>query len=159
MKKYSHETAVGLFALIGLLCIAYMTVKLGKISLFDDDCHALRARFDTVSGLRVGNPVEMFGLEIGRVSDLTLDQENQWAVVEMRIKNNIKVFDDAIASIKTAGLIGDKYISIDPGGSGAVLKNGGTITETESPTDIGDLIGKYAFSGPNGINANEGERP
>ncbi|MFQ5484873.1 MAG: MlaD family protein, partial [Desulfobacterales bacterium] len=86
---------------------------------------------------------------IGRVAGFMMDQENQMAVVESKIKKGLKIYDDAIASIKTAGLIGDKYIGIDPGGGGNLLKPGETITETESPIDIGELIGKYAFGNVN----------
>jgi phospholipid/cholesterol/gamma-HCH transport system substrate-binding protein len=145
MKKYSNETIVGIFVILGLLCVGYMTVKLGNVSLFGDDTYPLYARFNSVTGLRVGNPVEMLGMEIGRVAGFRMDQENQVAVVELKIKTDIKVYDDAIASIKTAGLIGDKYVSIDAGGSDELLKPGDTITDTESPVDIGDLISKYAF--------------
>ena len=74
-----------------------------------------------------------------------MDQENQKAVVEMKIKKGIKIYDDAIASIKTEGLMGDQYISIDPGGSGTLLVAHGTITETQAPVDIAGLISKYAF--------------
>ncbi len=136
---------VGFFVLIGLLCIGYMTVKLGNVSLFGDDSYHLYARFNSVSGLKVGNPIEMFGMEIGSVADFQLDQENLSAIVKLRIRKDIKVYDDAIASIKTAGLIGDKYVGLDPGGADEMLKPGQTITETESPADIGDLISKYAF--------------
>jgi phospholipid/cholesterol/gamma-HCH transport system substrate-binding protein len=145
MKKYSNETIVGIFVILGLLCVGYMTVKLGNVSLFGDDTYHLYARFNSVTGLRVGNPVEMLGMGIGRVAGFRMDQENQVAVVELKIKRDIKVYDDAIASIKTAGLIGDKYVSIDAGGSDELLKPGDTITDTESPVDIGDLISKYAF--------------
>ena len=145
MKKYSNETIAGIFVVIGLLCIGYMAVQLGNISIFGDDAYSLHARFTSVSGLRVGNPVQMVGMEIGRVSEFEMDQENQLAVVTLKIKNGIGIYDDAIASIKTAGLIGDKYVSIDAGGGGDLLKNGDTITETEAPADIGDLISKYAF--------------
>ena len=145
MKKYSNETIAGIFVIIGLLCLGYMTVQLGNVSIFGDDSYSLYARFTTVSGLRVGNPVEMLGMEIGRISEFKMDQEDQLAVVELKIKNGIKIYDDAIASIKTAGLIGDKYVSIDAGGGGDLLKQGDTIIETEAPADIGDLISKYAF--------------
>ena len=87
----------------------------------------------------------MLGLEIGRVERLTLDQKDQLAVVELRIRKGIKIYGDAIASIKTEGLIGDNYVSIDPGGSEEVLKPGGTIADTEAPIDLRELIGKYAF--------------
>ena len=145
MKKYSNETIAGIFVVIGLLCLGYMTVQLGNVSIFGDDSYSLYARFTSVSGLRVGNPVEMLGMEIGKVSRFKMDQEEQLAVVELKIKNVIDVYDDAIASIKTAGLIGDKYVSIDAGGGGDLLKQGDTIIETEAPADIGDLISKYAF--------------
>lgn len=145
MKKYSNETIAGIFVVIGLICLGYMTVQLGNVSIFGEDSYSLYARFTSVSGLRVGNPVEMLGMEIGKVSRFKMDQEEQLAAVELKIKNGIKIYDDAIASIKTAGLIGDKYVSIDAGGGGDLLKQGDTIIETEAPADIGDLISKYAF--------------
>lgn len=146
MKKYAMETAVGIFVVIGLLCVGYMTVKLGNVGLIGDSSYSLFARFTSVNGLRDGSAVQMLGLEIGRVERLTMDQEEQLAVVEFRIKKGIKIYDDAIASIKTEGLIGDRYVSIDPGGgSDELLEPGGIITETEAPTDIQELISKYAF--------------
>ena len=145
MKKYATETTVGIFLVFGLLCIAYMTVKLGHVSLLGDNTYSLFARFTTVSGLRAGSPVDMLGIEVGRVGRLTMDQKDQKAVVEIRIQKDIKVYDDAIASIKTEGLIGDMFLSIDPGGAGKLLGPGGTITETQPAVDLVDLIGKYAF--------------
>jgi phospholipid/cholesterol/gamma-HCH transport system substrate-binding protein len=145
MKKYAMETTVGIFLVFGLLCVGYMTVKLGHVSLLGDNAYSLFARFTTVSGLRAGSPVNMLGIEVGRVGRLTMDQKDQKAVVEIRIQNDIKVYDDAIASIKTEGLIGDMFLSIDPGGSGKLLAPGGTITETQAAVDITDLISKYAF--------------
>jgi phospholipid/cholesterol/gamma-HCH transport system substrate-binding protein len=146
MKKYAMETMVGIFVVIGLLCVGYMTVKLGNVGLIGDSSYPLLARFTKVNGLRDGSAVFMLGLEIGRVERLTMDQEEQVAVVEFRIKKGIKIYDDAIASIKTEGLIGDRYVSIDPGGgSDELLEPGGIITETEAPTDIQELISKYAF--------------
>jgi phospholipid/cholesterol/gamma-HCH transport system substrate-binding protein len=145
MKKYSVETVVGVFVVIGLLCVAYMTVKLGKVSLFGDNYYSLYARFSSASGLREGSPVEIDGIEVGRVARMTLDQEKQLALITMKIRNDVKVYDDASAAIKTAGLIGDKFVKIDPGGGGEILKPEGTITETTTPADIEDLISKYAF--------------
>ena len=145
MKKYHHETMAGLFVLIGLICVGYLTVKLGNVHLWGSDSYPLYARFNSVSGLRIGNSIEMLGLEIGEIAGFTMDQEKSVVVAELRIRKPIKVYDDAIASIKTAGLIGDKYVSIDPGGAGQLLKPGGMITQTESPPDLGELIGKYAF--------------
>jgi phospholipid/cholesterol/gamma-HCH transport system substrate-binding protein len=145
MKKYSKETVVGIFVVIGLFCIGYMTVKLGKVGFFGDSTYSLYAKFNTVTGLRVGNPVNMLGLEIGRVEKFSMDQENQVVQIQFKINKGIEIFDDAIASIKTEGLIGDKYVAIDPGGGGDLLANGDTITDTNSPTDIMDLVSKYAF--------------
>jgi len=145
MKKYAMETTVGIFLVFGLLCIGYMTVKLGHVSLLGDNTYSLFARFTTVSGLRAGSPVDMLGIEVGRVGRLTMDQKDQKAVVEIKIQKDIRVYDDAIVSIKTEGLIGDMFLSIDPGGAGKLLGPGGTITETQPAVDIVDLIGKYAF--------------
>lgn len=145
MKRYAMETAIGVFVLVGLFCVGYMTVKLGKVSLFGDTSYPLVARFTSVSGLRVGSSVAMFGIEIGRVERLTMDQDKQMAMVELQIQKGVKIYDDAIASIRTEGLIGDRYVSIDPGGGGDALKPGGIIIETQPPVDISELIGKYAF--------------
>ncbi len=145
MRKYRYETVAGIFVLMGLVCVGYMTVKLGRVKLLGDDSYPLYARFNSVSGLRAGNPVEMLGIQIGEVADFRLDQEKQVVMVEFKIKGGIKVYEDAIASIKTSGLIGDRYVSLDAGGSGSILKSGGVITQTESPIDLSDLIGKYAF--------------
>lgn len=145
MKKNRYETIAGIFVLIGLVCVGYMTVKLGKVRLWGNDSYPLYARFNSVSGLRAGNTVEMLGIQIGEVANFKLDQEKQVVIVEFKINEGIKVYDDAIASIKTSGLIGDRYVSLDAGGGGLILKPGGVITQTESPPDLSDLIGKYAF--------------
>jgi phospholipid/cholesterol/gamma-HCH transport system substrate-binding protein len=145
MKKYSKETVVGIFVVIGLFCIGYMTVKLGNVGFLGDNTYSLFGNFNSVTGLREGNPVNMLGLEIGNVYKFTMDQENQVVKIEFKINKGIEIFDDAIASIKTEGLIGDKFVAIDPGGGGDLLADGDTITDTNAPTDIMDLISKYAF--------------
>jgi len=136
---------VGIFVIFGLICIGYMTVKLGHVSLFGDDSYSLKARFTSVTGLRPGSPVYIWGIEVGKVEKITMDQKEQKAVVEVKIKKGIVVYDDAIASIKTEGLIGDKYLNIDPGGSGDPLGNGGIITDTQPAVEVADLISKYVF--------------
>lgn len=145
MKRYTLETAVGVFVAIGLLCVGYMTIKLGKVTLLSGDYYSLHARFSSVSGLRAGSSIEIDGIEVGQVERLSIDQEKQMALVELKINKDIRIYDDASASIKTAGLIGDKYVKIDPGGGGDVLKPGGMITETSSPLDIEDMVSKYIF--------------
>jgi phospholipid/cholesterol/gamma-HCH transport system substrate-binding protein len=145
MKKYSMETIVGIFVAAGLLCVGYMAVKLGNFSFFGEDLHVLYARFSSVSGLKVGSPVEIFGIQVGSVQKIEMDPEKEMALVQIGIKKGIKVYEDASASIRTAGLIGDTFIKVDPGGSGELLKSGGVITETLPAVDLGDLIGRYAF--------------
>lgn len=145
MKKYSIETMVGIFIVIGLICVGYMTIKLGKVSLFGEDTYLLYARFVSVSGLRVGSAVEIYGIQVGSVTSLSIDSEKQMGVVGIKVNKETKVYDDAAATIKSSGLIGDKYVKIDPGGSGEILKPRGIITQTSVPADVEDLIGKYAF--------------
>lgn len=145
MQKYTMETTVGVFIVIGLLLIGFMTLNLGHVSLFGDNAYPLSARFNSVTGLRSGSPVYMLGIKVGKVGRLTMDQDAQQAAVEIRIQKGLRIYDDAIASIKTEGLIGDRYLSIDPGGAGTLLEPGGTITETQPALDIADLISKYAF--------------
>lgn len=145
MKKYSLETTVGIFLVFGLLALGYMAVKLGDLALFGDKGYPLLARFTTVTGLRVGSPIYISGIRVGRVEELSFDQENNRALVKLWIHAGIKIYDDAIASIKTEGLIGDMHLSIDPGGGGDILKAGGVITETQPPLDIAEIVSKYAF--------------
>lgn len=145
MKKYEIETIVGIFVFLGILLIGYMTVKLGNVSFLEDDSYPVEAKFVSVTGLRIDSPVKVLGIEVGKVEKITMDQENQKAVVKIKITKGIKIYDDAIASIKTEGLMGDKYISIDAGGGGSLIKANGTITETQAPVDIESIISKYAF--------------
>ncbi len=149
MTNNSRETAVGLFVLLGLLCLAYLTIKLGRMELFTHQGFELSARFDSASGLRAGADVELAGVPVGRVVSIQLDPDpmRSQAIVKMRIDKDLQLSDDSMATIKTAGLIGDKYISLSRGGSDKNIAPGGEITETESPMDLESLIGKYAFGG------------
>ena len=145
MKKISVETMVGVFVLIGLICVSYLTIKLGKMEWFGDESYLLHARFDSVSGLKTGAQVDLAGVEVGQVADIRLDTERQMAIVDMKIKKGVTLTDDVIASVKTAGLIGDKFIRLTPGGSERILNSGDMINDTESALDIEDLVSKYVF--------------
>ena len=147
MKKASIETAVGVFVFIGILCVGYLTVKLGKMELLGKDYYFLQAQFQSVSGLKVGASVEMAGVPIGKVEAISLDTDELTARVRLKIQSGVIVTDDTIASVKTAGLIGDKYIKLSPGGSDIVLQSGDTLIETESALDLEELISKYVFGG------------
>ena len=96
-----------------------------------------------MGGLKAGSTVEIAGVEIGRVDGITLSDYQ--ARVIMSIKANVKLQEDSIASIKTRGLIGEKYIRINPGGSEKLIKPNGRITEVEPPVDIEELLSKYVF--------------
>ncbi len=142
---FSKEAAVGFFVLVGLVCLAYLTVKLGRMEVFNSEGYTVYASFNSVSGLRPGAEVEIAGVRVGRVKAIRLDDERPRAVVELQLNKGIHLTDDVIASVKTSGLIGDKYISLAPGGSGTELGNGDEITDTESAVDIEELISKYVF--------------
>ncbi len=145
MKKSSIEMMVGIFVLIGALCVGYLTIKLGKMEMFGDDYYTVKARFESVAGLKTGADVEIAGVLIGKVQSIALSHELQIALVELNIKKEFVLTDDVMASVKTSGLIGDKYIQLIPGGSEIILKSGDLITETESSLDIEELISKYVF--------------
>jgi phospholipid/cholesterol/gamma-HCH transport system substrate-binding protein len=145
MRKGSVEIAVGVFVLVGLICVGYLAIRLGQLELMGGNYYALNARFASVSGLTRGAQVEMAGVEIGQVDDITLDPVTQAALVTLKILKTVEVSDDVIASVKTSGLIGDKYIKLSPGGSEDLLQSGAFITETESAVDIEELISKYVF--------------
>lgn len=147
MEKRRIEAGVGIFVIIGILCVGYLTIKLGKMQWFGNDTYFISARFESVSGLKTGAYVEMAGVQIGLVDTISLEQKSKVALVKMKIKREITLSDDVIASIATSGLIGDKYIKLSPGGSEQILKPGDMITETESAVNLEELIGKYVFGG------------
>jgi phospholipid/cholesterol/gamma-HCH transport system substrate-binding protein len=145
MRKDSVELGVGIFVLIGILCVGYLTVRLGKMQILGDNYYTLSARFQSVTGLKTGSQVEIAGVQVGQVDSIALDPKEMVAIIQLKIRKDVQLTDDVIASVKTAGLIGDKYIKLSPGGAGNVLKPGDMITETESALDIESLISKYAF--------------
>jgi len=147
MKKTTIDTCVGIFVLIGITCVGYLTVKLGQMDWIGQNHYSIFANFDSITGLRKGGQIEMAGVQIGHIADISLDLEKQIAVVEMKIQNEVVLTDDVIASVKTAGLIGDKYIKLSSGGSDEILKPGDLITETESALDLEEMVIKYVFGG------------
>ncbi len=143
----NKQSIVGIFMLIGLVCVAYLTIKLGKMELFGSKGYTVSAQFSSISGLRNGADVEIAGVVVGRVSNISLDSETYLARVEMVIDEEIILSDDTIAAIKTSGLIGDKYVGLEPGGSESLLSEGSVIWDTNSSVDIEALISKYVFGG------------
>lgn len=144
MNTARLELTVGVFMLVGILCMTYISVKLGKMELIGGNYYRVIARFDSASGLKSGARVELAGVEIGSVAAIGLDKNNgDQAEVTLKIRDGVKITDDVIATIRTSGIIGDKFIKLKPGGSDRLLKDGGTIRETESAIDIEELISKF----------------
>jgi phospholipid/cholesterol/gamma-HCH transport system substrate-binding protein len=144
MKKATLEISVGIFVLVGIVCLAYLSIKLGKMELLGSDSYGVTANFDSVSGLREGASVEIAGVEVGRVDRIVLDPKAGYtALVFLRINSGVKLQDDVIASVRTRGIIGDKFIQLKPGGSDRILQNGGHIRDTESAIDFESLLSKY----------------
>ena len=144
-NKYSLELSIGIFIAMGLLSLVYLAVKLGDVGVFADNTYSLKARFVSSSGLTEGAFVEVGGVRVGTVQNINVDFESYESVVEMSLDPNIKLQDDAIASIRTSGIIGDKFVKIAPGGSDIYLEAGDEILETESSISLEELISKYIF--------------
>ena len=145
MKQSKLELLVGGFVLLGLAAITYLTVKLGAGSLVGDDTYRIEARFTNASGLNEGGSVYVAGVPVGRVENVRVEPSDYSAIVTMSVLSGLNLPTDSMASIKTTGLIGDKYISLSPGADETFLKAGARITMTESSVDIESLIGKMAF--------------
>jgi phospholipid/cholesterol/gamma-HCH transport system substrate-binding protein len=144
MKKMGIETMVGLFVLLGMVALGHLSVKLGRLEVLGDERSAIYARFDKAGGIKPGASVEIAGVEVGRVKAIMLDEDYQ-ALVEFSIDRDVEVQEDAIVSIKTKGIIGEKYVQISPGGSDEIIPDGGEIRETESTVEIEELLSKYVF--------------
>ncbi|MGA7829214.1 MAG: outer membrane lipid asymmetry maintenance protein MlaD [Geobacteraceae bacterium] len=144
MKRASLEITVGIFVLVGIVCLGYLSIKLGKMEVLGGDSYKVTANFSNVSGLREGASVEIAGVDVGRVDRIVLDPKAGYtARVTLRINLGIELQDDVIASVRTRGIIGDKFIQLQPGASDKVLHNGGRIRDTESAIDFEGLISKY----------------
>jgi len=148
MRRVNMETAVGLFLLAGIACLAYLSIQLGRLDLIGGDHYTVEADFSSVAGLQPGADVEIAGVPVGRITSITI--RNYRAVVRMEIRKGIELQEDAIASVRTRGLIGDKYVSISPGASERLIPPGGRIRETESAVDLEGLIGQVIHGSAEG---------
>jgi phospholipid/cholesterol/gamma-HCH transport system substrate-binding protein len=143
MKKFNIETGVGIFIVAGLLSLGYLSINLGGMDLFGSEQYKVKASFANVSGLKAGATVEIAGVTVGKVE--RIDLEDYEALVQMMIDPEVKLQEDVIASIRTQGIIGDKYIKIKAGGADEYLEEDGEIIETESALELEELISKYIF--------------
>lgn len=129
---------VGLFAILGIAALAFLSLRLGRIDVFGSPGYTLYADFDNIAGLKNNDRVEIAGVPIGHVASIAL--KNDRAHIGLFIQNGVEVDSDAIAGIKSSGIIGDKYVAIQLG-SGDTLPNGGTIRQTQSAFVLEDAIG------------------
>jgi phospholipid/cholesterol/gamma-HCH transport system substrate-binding protein len=141
MEKTKLEFIVGVFVLIGIICLGYLSIKLGKLELIGGNVYEVIAQFNTASGLKAGSSVEIAGVEVGRVRAITLKDDR--AAVVLAVNDSVKLYTDTIASIKTRGIIGEKFLALSPGGGGDPLKAGDTIRDTESGLDLEELVSQY----------------
>lgn len=145
MKPNRIDFLVGLFVILGLAAVGYLTIKLGAGAMLKGDTYLIEARFTNAGGLNRGGSVTMAGVTVGRVEEIRLDPKDFSAIATLRIQSVVQLPTDSMASIKTTGLIGDKFIALSPGADDAQLKPGNRITMTESAVDLESLIGKIAF--------------
>jgi phospholipid/cholesterol/gamma-HCH transport system substrate-binding protein len=156
MERRGLELGVGAFLIIGLVCLAYISLKLGDIHILASDRYDVHARFTNVSGLKDRAPVTMAGVTIGQVKSIRLEKGR--AKVTFFIDGDVKLEKDVVASIKTSGIIGDKYVELIPGASDDYIQPDGIIRETRPPLDIEGLLGRFVFGGiDNPINGSKGE--
>jgi phospholipid/cholesterol/gamma-HCH transport system substrate-binding protein len=139
------EITVGAFLIAGIAALAYLATQLGEIRPFGADVYRLTARFVSSSGLKPGAYVEVGGVRVGYVDSITLDPGTYQSVVSVALRSGVRLQEDAIASIRTSGIIGDKFVKISPGGSDVLLEPGGEIRDTESAISLEELISKYIF--------------
>lgn len=139
-KSYLIEFLVGLFTIGGVLCFAYLAVNIAQMRILNTGFHSIFAEFSNVSGLKEGAPVEIAGVQVGEV--LKIDLKGTSAIITMNIRDGVEIRDDDIASIRTKGIIGDRYVKILPGSSDSAVKPGGTVGDTESAVDLEEILGK-----------------
>ena len=141
MENTKLELVVGAFVLVGILCLGYLSIKLGKLEVIGGDLYEVRAEFSSASGLKPGAAIEIAGVEVGRVRGIALKEDR--AVVTLAVGNEVKLYTDTIASIKTRGIIGEKFLALSPGGGGDLLKPGTMIRDTEPGLDLEELVSQY----------------
>jgi phospholipid/cholesterol/gamma-HCH transport system substrate-binding protein len=139
------EMVVGVFLLAGFISFSWLAVKMGDINPFENETYPVTARFTSISGLKEGSSIELAGVIIGKVNTIELDTGDYEAVVHLDVDKTVELQDDTIASIRTSGIIGDKYIKLTPGGSDIILEAGDEIEETEPAISLEELVSKYIF--------------
>ena len=144
MKQSSVELSAGVFVLLGLVAVAWFAIQAGARIPLAGSTYAISARFSNAGGLKPGSQVFLAGVPVGRVENINLDPQYA-AVVRLEVNKEVQLPNDTIASIRTSGLIGDKFVALSPGSSPQNLAAGSTITDTESAVDLESIISRFAF--------------
>lgn len=144
-EKQHTEILVGIFILVGIIVITFLALRMGDFGLLNNTQYIIKAEFTSASGLKKGAHVEMAGVSVGKVKNIIFNPETYLAEVYIAIENNIKVPEDSTASIRTAGIIGDKFLKISAGGSETIIEKNMSIVETEPSINLEELISKYIF--------------
>ena len=143
----TQDTLVGLFVASGLIALFFMAMQISNLSSFSKkNIYTISAHFENSGGLKIKSPVSVAGVRIGRVSNIILDKETYESIVEMQISSKYKLPEDTIAGIYTAGLLGEQYVSLEPGGSEEFMEANGTIDITQSAIILEEVIGQFLFN-------------
>ena len=145
MNRMNVEMVVGVFLLAGFISFSWLAVKMGDINPFENETYPVTARFTSISGLKEGSTIELAGVIVGKVNTIELDTGDYEAVVHLDVDKTVELQEDTIATNRTSGIIGDKYIKLTPGGSDIILEAGDEIEETEPAISLEELISKYIF--------------
>jgi len=142
------EILVGSFMTAGFIALFFLAMQVSNLSSSTGgDGYELEARFDNIGSLKERSPVTMAGVRIGRVGEIEFDQQSYEAVVTLRIESRYSAIpDDTFAKIFTAGLLGEQYVGLDPGGSEDYLRDGDQIALTQSALVLEEIIGQFLFS-------------
>lgn len=149
MKRSVIDFWVGVFVLIGIVCIAFLSLQVANITSFkggSHDTYTLYAKFNNIGSLKVNAPVKVSGFTVGRVVAIGLDPKDYQAKVTMQIEKPYQFTTDSSAEILTTGLLGEQYIGLQSGADIDNLEDGGTITITSSAMVLEQLIGKFMTS-------------
>jgi len=146
MQSYRKiEVIVGMFVVLGILAMAWMAIKLGQVGGLGASGYTISATFEDAGGLRAGADVMLAGVSIGRIASVSLKNQDE-AYLTLEIQDGVELTSDAIAAVRTKGIIGERYVRITQGADDDTLAEGDELEETESAINIEDLISKYIFS-------------
>lgn len=145
MKNTFVEIFVGIFLVVGFVALGWLAMELGEVSwLTGNKTYSIMAEFDNISGVKSGADIQIAGVRVGTVGELSLNEDGV-AMVNLQIDRSVEIPVDSIASVKSQGIIGDKFIQISLGGDEILFQAGEVLRDTESAVDLESLISKFAF--------------